>query len=138
MIHNHDDVLEGVIVMGKRIQFVLTEQQYIEFMKEVEKSDLSISQYIVSKVLPQKTDFETIWSEFVAKLKAFPLGIEFDVAIVMGQDRWDTLNRSEKLSLARLFNRKVSTGEHDKGFDYRKITIIGRSSSNVTRYKKIG
>lgn len=137
-MNNHDNMLEGVIVMGKRIQFVLTEQQYIEFMKEVEKSDLSISQYIVSKVLPQKTDFETIWSEFVAKLKAFPLGIEFDVAIVMGQDRWDTLNKSEKLSLARLFNRKTSTGEHDKGFDYRKITIIGRSSSNVTRYKKIG
>ena len=116
--------------MGHRIQFVLTEDQYNEFVKAVSDSGMSISQYVVAKVLPQKTEFEKIWEEFQMKLEAFPPGIEFDVGIIMGQDKWSTLNRSEKLSVARLFKKKVSSGE------YSNISMVGRSSSNVSRYRK--
>ena len=116
--------------MGHRIQFVLTDEQYEIFQKEVNTSGMSISQYVVSKVLPEKTDFEKIWEEFLEKLKVFPVGIDFDVAVIMGQEKWSTLNRSEKLSVARLFNKKVTSGE------YGNISIVGRSSSNVSRYRK--
>lgn len=116
---------------GHRIQFVLTDEQYKTFMKDVEDSGVSISQYVISKVLPDKTDFEKLWDEFKEKLEIFPVGIDFDVSIVMGQDKWYTLDKSQKLSVARLFNKKVSSGE------YSNITMIGRSSSNVSRYRKI-
>lgn len=117
--------------MGHRIQFVLTEEQYEAFMEDVKKSGVSISQYVISKVLPDKTSFETLWEEFIKKLECFPAGIDFDVSIIMGQDRWFTLDKSQKLSIARLFNKKVSTGE------YSDIIMTGRSSSNVSRYKKV-
>ena len=116
--------------MGHRIQFVLTDEQYEVFQQEVKASGMSISKYVLSKVLPQKTDFEEIWEEFSEKLKVFPAGIDFDVAVIMGQEKWSTLNRSEKLSVARLFNKKVISGE------YGNISMVGRSSSNVSRYRK--
>ena len=62
--------------MGHRIQFVLTDEQYEVFQQEVKASGMSISQYVVSKVLPQKTDFEEIWEEFSEKLRARTSGVE--------------------------------------------------------------
>lgn len=117
--------------MGHRIQFVLTDEQYNVFIEDVKNSGVSISQYVISKVLPNKTEFEKLWAEFVERLKTFPVGIDFDVSIILGQDKWYTLDKSQKLSVARLFNRKVSSGE------YSNIAMIGRSSSNVSRYRKI-
>ena len=73
--------------MGHRIQFVLTEEQYEAFMEDVKKSGVSISQYVISKVLPDKTSFETLWEEFIKKLECFPAAINFDISIIKGQHK---------------------------------------------------
>lgn len=116
--------------MGRRIQIVIPDNQVEKFNNDVKESGLNISQYILSKILPEETSFDEIWKEFLEKLNSFPAGIDFDVAIIMGQDRWFELSKSEKLSTARLFNKKVTSGE------YGNIKLVGRSSSNVSRYKK--
>lgn len=116
--------------MGRRIQIVIPDNQVEKFDNDVKESGLNISQYILSKIFPEETSFDEIWKEFLGKLNSFPAGIDFDVAIIMGQDRWFELSKSEKLSIARLFNKKVTSGE------YGNIKLVGRSSSNVSRYKK--
>jgi ribosomal protein L15 len=123
----------GGEAMSARVQFVLTDNEY-EQLKAIVKKDgkgVSISKYVKDKVFPKEDSFEVIWEEFANKLDAFPTNIEFDVANVMTQQRWNTLDRSSKLSLARLFNKKVTTKE------YANIKLIGRSRSNVSIYKKV-
>lgn len=97
----------------------------------VEKKGVSISKYVKDKVFGSGESFEKIWKEFLAKLDAFPSNIEFDVSTVMSQERWRTLDKSSKLSIARLFNKKVTSHE------YSNIVLVGRSASNISIYRKI-
>ncbi len=93
--------------MSVRVQFVLTDKEYEQLKKLVQEKGVSISKYVKDKVIPREDSFERIWEEFLEKLKLFPINAEFDVSKIMTQQRWDTLDRSSKLSVARLFNKKV-------------------------------
>lgn len=118
-------------VVSFRVQFVLTDDEYEQLKKWANDDGVSISKYVKDRVLPKEDSFKCVWDEFEEKLGSFPAGVEFNVATVMTQARWDTLDRSEKLSLARLFNKKVATSELPK------IELVGRSSSNVSIYRKL-
>lgn len=119
--------------MSVRVQFVLSDDEYSELKKLVEEQGVSISKYVKDH-LPltrlEEDSFEKIWGEFLQKLDSFPKEIEFDISIVMTQQRWQTFDRSTKLSLAKLFNKKVKAGEFDN------IELVGRSPNNVSIYKK--
>lgn len=96
----------------------------------VEEKGVSISQYVKDKVFEPEESFEKIWEEFSDKLVLFPSNVEFDVSTVMSQERWRTLDKSSKLSIARLFNKKVTTHE------YSNVVLVGRSASNISIYRK--
>ena len=117
--------------MSVRVQFVLTDKEYEQLKETVKAKGVSISKYVKDMVIPKEDSFERIWVEFLEKLDSFPSNIEFDVTTILTQARWKTLDRSAKLSLARLFNKKVTSGE------YTNIELIGRSGSNVSIYKKV-
>lgn len=116
--------------MSVRVQFVLSDEEYEDLKKKVKEEGVSISKYVKDKVLPQENSFEALWSEFQTKLALFPTEVEFNVATLLGHDRWKQLDRSSKLSLAKLFNRKVTLGECTS------VICVGRSPSNVSIYKK--
>lgn len=117
--------------MAKRVQFVLTDDEYEQLKKIVAQKGVTISKYVKDKVIPREDSFEMVWNEFSQKLEKYPSNTEFNVAQIMTQERWQTLDKSTKLSLARLFNKKVTSGI------YNKIKLIGRTSGNVTEYRKI-
>lgn len=123
--------------MSIRVQFVVSEEEYEILKRMVSEKGVSISKYVkdaVFSTIPQKTSFESLWQEFTEKLDEYPCGIEFDVSQIMTQGRWNSLDRSAKLSIARLFNKKVSV---EKSVEFSNIELVGRSSSNVSIYKKI-
>ena len=127
---------KGSDYLIKRVQFVLTETEYEELKERANKIGVSISKYVKDCVFSknscsQKGYFEEIWEEFSMKVSEFPIGIEFDVSTIMTQERWRSLDRSTKLSIARLFNKKVAQSD-----EFPEIEIIGRSPSNVTLYRK--
>lgn len=111
-----------------RVQFVLTESEYKELKRLA--GNISISKYIKDRVFPKEDSFEVIWTEFTEKLERYPSGVEFSVVDVMTPARWETLDKPAKLSLGRLLNKKVKTGE------FSNIILARRSSSNVSLYIK--
>lgn len=111
-----------------RVQFVLTESEYEELKRQA--GNISISKYIKDRVFPKEDSFAVIWEEFTEKLARFPVGKEFSVVDVMTAERWNTLDKSSKLSLGRLLNKKVKTGE------FSDIALTRRSSANVSLYIK--
>ncbi len=114
-----------------RVQFVLTSEEYEQIREIVEKKGITVSKYVKDRLFGKEEDsFENIWQEFLNKLNSFPANVEFDVSTIMTHSRWGELNKSEKLSIARLFNRKVASGEIGE------VDLIGRSPSNVSLYKK--
>lgn len=117
--------------MAKRVQFVLTDAEYEQLQAIVADKGVTISKYVKDRVMPKEDSFELVWNEFSEKLQNYPAQTEFSVAQILTDERWDTLDKSTKLSIARLFNKNVSNGE------YKNVVYIGRSSSNVSLYKKI-
>lgn len=126
--------IEGVMFMSIRVQFVLSDTEYAKLKDLADDEGVSISKYVKDRVFPDSEvdSFKAIWDEFHAKLVAFPSNVEFNVATIMTQERWKTFDRSTKLSIAKLFNKKVNT----KAKDFDNITIVGRSPTNVSIYKK--
>lgn len=118
--------------MVYKIQFSANKNEYEKLKENANIKGVSISQYVKSIVFPEKDSFEKLWTEFLEKLAKYPTDVPFNVAYVMTEERWRTFDRSTKLSIARLFNKKVMEGEFD-GI----VKFIGRSSGNVSTYKKI-
>ena len=122
--------------MSVRVQFVLDDEEYRLLQQLAEKEGVSISKYVKDRALPQEVSFKELWDEFCEKLSSFPVDIEFDVSTVMTQDRWKSMDRSTKLSIARRFNKMV-TEEREGASIFSDIRIVGRSPANVSIYKKI-
>lgn len=117
--------------MAKRVQFVLTDDEYEQLKKEVTEQGVTISKYVKDKVIPKEDSFKIVWQEFLEKLEKYPSKIEFNVAQILTLERWNTLDKSAKLSIARLFNKNVKNG------GIKNVVFIGRSPSNVSVYKKV-
>lgn len=124
----------GVLSMSVRVQFVLTDIEYKQLKDIVNKKGVSISKYIKDRVFPKDDDFETIWDEFTRKLARYPEGREFSVVDIMTEARWGTLDKSTKLSIGRLLNKKVNSDENSD--EFKNIRLVRRSSSNVSLYIK--
>ena len=126
--------------MSIRVQFVVTDSEYDTLKNRASTKGISISQYVKDMVFAQdmaeegKTSFDEIWNEFKEKLKLYPDNLEFNVATVMTYNRWKKLDKSSKISLARQFNTAIKTGKESQ---FKNIILVGRSSSNVSIYKKI-
>lgn len=123
----------GWYMSSVRVQFVLNQAEFAQLKAAADEKGVSISKYVKDKVLPQEDSFEAIWDEFCDRLSYFPANIEFTTATVMGQSRWEKFDRSTKLSVSRLFNKKVVS----ESPEFNNITVVGRSPANVTLYKKI-
>ena len=115
----------------KKIQFVLSDEEYKKLKYIVDNKGISISKYVKDCVLPEEQTFEDIWMEFEIRLKEYPKNAEFTVQNIMTYKRWKSFSRSTKLSIARLFNKKVKNDE------VMGVVSLGHSSSNVSVYKKI-
>ena len=122
--------------MSVRVQFVLSDEEYNLLKQWTKEEGVSISKFVKDRIFvrpeSEKESFKKIWDEFCTKLSAFPANVEFDVSTIMNQDRWMTFDRSTKLSIAKLFNKNVTT----KAEGFNNIAIVGRSPSNVNKYKK--
>ena len=115
----------------KKIQFVLSDEEYKKLKYIVDNKGISISKYVKDCVLPEEQTFEDIWMEFEIRLKEYPKNAEFTVQNIMTYKRWKSFSRSAKLSIARLFNKKVKNDE------VVGVVSLGHSSSNVSVYKKV-
>ncbi len=117
--------------MGYRIQFILTKDEYDGVKKEADILGISVSQYCRDQVVPREDNFETVWKEFIRRLENHPEEAPFNVSQIFPPERWKSFDRSTKLSIARLFNKKVSK-ELIPG-----VIFLGRNAYNVSEYKKL-
>lgn len=118
--------------MSVRVQFIISDEEYEDLKKRAENEGkgVSISKYVKDKVFDRENSFESVWEEFLQKINSFPEKVEFNVANAMTIQRWNELDRSTKLSLAKQFNKRVLNG------DLPEIKLVGRSPTNVSIYMK--
>lgn len=117
--------------MTHRVQVLLTESEFEWIKSQAEEKDVSISKYIKDRILPKEDSFEAVWREFTERLEKFPVGIEFTVSQLMTNERWQSFDKSTKLSLSRRFQHKLSAHA------YSNIGLVGRSPANISIYKKL-
>lgn len=117
--------------MNVSVQFTLSEAEYRQLKGLAESKGISIPKYVKDCVLPcQEGSFQEVWDELMDKLAGFPAGIEFTIATVMTEERWQSFSRSTKLSLAKHLNKQVSEGRIPQ------VYLKSKSSSNVSIYEK--
>ena len=117
--------------MSKNLVIVLSDQEYDEIHTIAAQKGISASKYAYDKLFDSKDSFEAKWVELVKNIERYPADVEFDVSKIVGLEKWENFDRGTKLALARTLKRKID----DKTL--KNVVIVGRSSSNVTIYKKI-
>ena len=117
--------------MSKNLVIVLSDDEYDEIHKIAATKGISASKYAYDKLFDCEKNFEMKWNQLLDKLEKYPIGADFDTGILVGVDIWKEYDRGTKLALARTLKRKVDDGT------LANVTIVGRSSSNVTVYRKI-
>jgi len=117
-----------------RVQFVVTNDEYDDIKVRADNLGISISQYCKDMVIPRENSFESTWRMFIEKLENYPQKVEFDVSQIMTRAEWDLLNKTTRLAIARRFNKVVKAREKYPAFS--DVEIVGRSSSNVSIYRK--
>ena len=125
--------------MSVRIQVIITDDEYAAIKEKINRENISLSQYVRSCLFPinnkliekERTEFEKLWEVYKQLLVEYPVDTPFNVSQILSDTKWKSLDRSTKLSLARLLNRNVKSG------NLPNVVNIGRRSGNVTYYKKI-
>lgn len=118
------------MVLSKNLVIVLSDEEYDMVHTLAEKKGISASKYAYDKLFGDKDSFESKWNALIDNLASYPVGADFDISIIAGIETWKTYDRGTKLALARTLKRKIDDGT------LKNITIVGRSSSNVTIYRK--
>lgn len=116
--------------MSRNLVIVLSDEEYKQIHELADEKGISASKYAYDKLFNGEDSFEHKWQALLNRLSAYPSGTEFDISIAAGTDVWKTYDRGTKLALARTLKRKIDDGT------ITDISVIGRSSSNVTIYKK--
>lgn len=114
----------------RKFQIVVSDAEYEFLQKVASDKGISVSQYIRDQVFPEKNNFEIKWNSLLEKIANYPVGLEFDIAMIVGREEWSSYDKSTKLSLARTLNRQVT--KHKLAF----LEIAGKSAANVTIYIK--
>lgn len=118
-------------MLSRNLVIILTDEEYETVHKRAEEKGISASKYARDLIFPTEDNFETKWNDLLDRINTYPSSAEFDVSMLMGRDLWNTYDRSTKLSLARTLSRKINDGT------IKNVVPVGRSSSNVTIYKKL-
>lgn len=116
--------------MSKNLVIVLTDEEYDAIHAQAAEKGISASKYAYDKIFEQKDSFESKWAALVKNLSSYPVGAEFDVSMIAGLETWRTYDRGTKLALARTLRRSIDDST------IKNVTVVGRSSSNVTIYRK--
>ena len=116
--------------MSKNLVIVLSDEEYKKIHSLAVEKGISASKYAYDRLFGEKDSFESKWNALIDNLSSYPAGADFDISIIVGIEIWKTYDRGTKLALARTLKRKIDDGT------LKNISIIGRSSSNVTIYRK--
>ncbi len=117
--------------MSRNLVIVLSDDEYDYIHKKAAEKGISASKYARDLIFPTEDSFENKWNFLLNRLENYPSGADFDISIIMGPEVWKSYDRSTKLSLARTLSRKIADNSIDN------VTVVGRSSSNVTIYRKL-
>lgn len=118
------------MVLSKNLVIVLSDEDYDKVHALAAEKGISASKYAYDRLFGEKDSFESKWNELIENLTTYPAGAEFDISIIVGVGKWKTYDRGTKLALARTLKRRIDDGT------LKNIAIVGRSSSNVTIYRK--
>lgn len=118
------------MVLSKNLVIVLSDEDYDKVHALAAIKGISASKYAYDRLFGEKDSFESKWNELIENLTTYPAGAEFDISIIVGVGKWKTYDRGTKLALARTLKRRIDDGT------LKNIAIVGRSSSNVTIYRK--
>lgn len=116
--------------MSKKFQIVVSDEEYEFLQKVASDKGISVSQYIRDKVFDENNNFEVKWNSLLERISSYPVGLEFDISMIVGREEWSSYDKSTKLSLARTLNRQVVAGKLPF------VKIAGKSAANVTIYIK--
>lgn len=70
--------------------------------------------------------------EFVEKLESYPLNLESTISSVLGSDVWNTLDRSERISLGKAIKSNIECG------NLKGILPISTPAGQNQKYKRVG
>ena len=117
--------------MSRNLVIVLSDEEYNRIHELAAKKGISASKYAYDKLMGGEGDsFESKWNTVLQNLEIYPAGIDFNISMLTGLETWNTYDRGTKLALARTLKRKIDDGS------IKNVVIAGRSSSNVTIYRK--
>lgn len=117
--------------MSKNLVIVVSNSEYESIHIASAEKGISASKYAYDLIFSSENTFESKWNHLLNQIKNFPTNTEFDISLLIGTETWKTYDKSTKLSLARTLSRKINDGTLNN------VAVVGRSSSNVTIYKKV-
>jgi hypothetical protein len=87
----------------------------------------AIVQALSAQVFKELTPFEAAAEMLKEKVKALPMGFEFNIQQVIGHETWETLNRESRLGLGRYVRANQATFG---------LEFVRKNSSNHAIYKR--
>lgn len=96
----------------------------------IKKYQNTVTQNMEEKIISMYAKGMTKWNSLLERISNYPVGLEFDISMIVGREEWSSYDKSTKLSLARTLNRQMVGGKLPF------VKIAGKSAANVTIYIK--
>lgn len=113
--------------MGLQINLVLS-GALEDWARKQADPELAILDALSAQVLKAMTPFEAAAEMLKEKVKALPMGFEFNIQQVIGHDAWQALDRESRLGLGRY----VRANQEAFG-----LVFVRKNSSNHAIYQRI-
>jgi hypothetical protein len=128
VIYRGQFYFNGVTMPEKTVSIGFTNEEFSEIQANAQKENVSISQYIKSKVISNETSFK--YEELLQKVKKLNSGDEFTIKKLWEPDEWDNIPKGVKLSIGKYFYKNVKSEKVDN------VIIKGFGKAGIMCYKK--
>lgn len=116
--------------MSKKISVLLSDQQYDELLELSNNSNLTLSDYVISKLPIIKEDKVTL-SEVLLRVKnKVKVGEKFTIPSLFSKNEWESFTKGSRLTVGKQFGRKISEIED------MKIAFLYKNGANLAIYKR--
>jgi hypothetical protein len=107
---------------------------YKSLQDEAEKVSLTVTDYMLSKALPNYLKKSLTVQKVLTKLPAIKRDTEFSLKDLYTDDEWEDFAPGSRISTGRLFLQDYKKGHHDLPSI---VSYSGKNSANLAKYIKL-